>query len=92
VIRASATTPTGRIIFLGLTDVNLHRLSTGGDEGVGRPIDVSLADFLPDDGARETYAGKVRLVVFYATRESILELAKALDQDPKGMLDQLGEG
>jgi hypothetical protein len=91
VIRASAMTSVGPIVFLGLTDVNLQRLSTGGDEGVGRPIDVSLAEFLPEI-AHGTPVGDVRLVVFHATRAAIIELGKALDQDVKGMLDQLGEG
>jgi hypothetical protein len=92
VIRACATIKGGGlIVFFGLTDVNLQRLSTGGDEGVGRPMDIALADFVPEV-AETTPIGNVRLVVFHATRESIIELGKALDQDVKGMLDQLGEG
>ena len=87
-IRASANN--GRLLFVGLTGVNLQRLTTGGDEGVGRPMRFSLGTFVPPETT--TQVGEVEVIVFYASRQSIVELGKALDQDVKGMLDQLGEG
>lgn len=90
-IRASAMTTRGRRILIGLTDVNMRRLDSGGDEGVGQPLTLALGECVPPE-ARLEPVGDVELVVFYASRESILVLAQTLGQDPKGMLDQLGEG
>lgn len=90
-IRASALTTKGRRILIGLTDVNVRRLTEGGDEGLGQPLLVELADCVPPE-ARDEPVGDVTLVLFYASRESILLLAETMGQDPKGMLDQLGEG
>lgn len=91
-IRASATTSDGkRLILIGLTDVNLRRLDRGGEEGVGQPIKLALAECVPPE-ARSEPLGEAELVLFYASRASILVLARTLGHDPRGMLDQLGEG
>jgi hypothetical protein len=91
VIRAAVETSNGWLVLLGLTDVNMQRLNRGGDEGLGRPIKLALADCVPPE-TRDEPVGNVELVVFFASRESIIALAETLGQDPKGMLDQLGEG
>jgi hypothetical protein len=55
------------------------------------PIQVDLSTFVPST-ANGIPIGTVDLLVFHATRASILELAEVMGQDPKAMLDQLGEG
>lgn len=91
-IRASATTSDGRrLVLLGLTDVNMRRLDTGGDEGLGRPIRLALSECVPPAALGEP-VGDVDLVVFYASRESIVAIGETLGHDVTGMLDQLGEG
>lgn len=71
----------GETALLGLTDVNVQRM-TAGD-----PILVSLADLGPP--GREPPRD---FVIFHATREALLEIAEAKGVDPKMLLDQLGEG
>lgn len=66
-----------RLLTLGLTDVNIKRLMEG------QPVQIRpVAEGLAHD----------RLVIFHATRNSLIELADTLGVDQKILLDQLGEG
>ncbi|HEX8752109.1 MAG TPA: hypothetical protein VF731_01720 [Solirubrobacterales bacterium] len=72
----------GRVLaFVGLTDVNLQRLQAGD------PIKFPAAQIIPPDGRAST-----DLVIFHATRDSVIELAETLGVDQARMLDALGEG
>ena len=71
--------------------MNLRRIDRGGDEGVGQPIQLALSKCVPPEALEEPVRS-IDLLVFYASRESIVVLADAIGQDAKGMLDQLGEG
>lgn len=66
-----------RLLTVGLTDVNLKRLQAG------QPVSLRpVAEGLEHD----------RLVIYHATRDSLIELADTLGVDQKVLLDQLGEG
>lgn len=67
---------TGRTMLLGLTDVNVRRMTSD------RPIKVDLRESDPID----------TLVIFHATRQTLVQIADQLGVDQKLLLDQLGEG
>lgn len=80
-IRARIGTSDGDTGLIGLTDVNLKRLQEG------KPVDFDMRSLGPA-GAH----GPTRIVIFHATRESLIELARTVGMDEKDLLDQLGEG
>lgn len=73
--------------MLGLTDVNIKRLTDG------QPVTATLSSFIPEGQELTLDEGdNIEIVVFHATRETVLELAHHFGLDEKVMLDALGEG
>ena len=66
-----------RLYVLGLTDVNLSRLQEG------RPIKLPVNEHLQTADS---------FVLFHATREACIELARGLGIEEHRLLDLLGEG
>lgn len=84
-IRFGFKTEAGQsVVVLGLTDVNLSRLQDD------QPIRVQAGEFVPPGEGGDL--SEADIVVFYASRASILELAELWKIDPKEMLDMLAEG